>query len=374
MLVLTYHSISDAARADQHSARCLRHADAGSRRPRPPKPAPERVHRLARGQGSARTMASSLLSTMRSKTSRRSPLRSCSGMAFPLWCSFRRGGWASPEGWQGANDPPRPLMDWATVRALANDGIEFGGHSRTHADLTKLSAADREEEIAGCAEDLSEQIGKPVEGFAAPYGRVSPEVVETIGRHYRAAFGTRLAVPERGQDRFDMPRIDMHYFRDRGHWAGLLEGQQGLSPRSAGAAGRAIEGGAHALLSDVSGAGEMQRVAPQRTIDQRCDQEVESPVASGGFDQDRHRDERRAERERGRKQNGLGREHQRRRLHLAIPGKRVGADPDADIPAERSGRGAESRHKPGRAPPRARPPSAGRRSATGKLRSPRVRG
>ena len=132
-----------------------------------------------------------------------------------------------PEGWPGGNDPPRPLMDWATVRALAEDGIEFGGHSRTHADLTKLSDDDREEEIAGCAEDLSAEIGKPVEGFAAPYGRVSPDVVASIGRHYRAAFGTRLALPERGKDRFDVPRIDMHYFRDRKHLADLLQGRRG---------------------------------------------------------------------------------------------------------------------------------------------------
>jgi peptidoglycan/xylan/chitin deacetylase (PgdA/CDA1 family) len=117
-------------------------------------------------------------------------------------------------------------MDWATVRSLADDGIEFGGHSRAHANLTKLSASDREDEIAGCAVDLSEQIGKPVEGFAAPYGCVSPDVVESISRHYRIAFGTRLALPKRGQDRFDIPRIDMHYFRDRGHWAGLLKGHR----------------------------------------------------------------------------------------------------------------------------------------------------
>jgi peptidoglycan/xylan/chitin deacetylase (PgdA/CDA1 family) len=131
-----------------------------------------------------------------------------------------------PEGWQGANDPPRPLMNWDTVRALANDGIEFGGHSRTHADLTKLSAAEREEEIVGCADDLRAQIDKAVEGFAAPYGRVSADVIEAIGRHYRVAFGTRLALPESGQDRFDIPRIDMHYFRDRRHWRALLQGRQ----------------------------------------------------------------------------------------------------------------------------------------------------
>ena len=131
-----------------------------------------------------------------------------------------------PEDWVGANDPARALMDWAAVRALSSEGFEFGGHSRTHANLTKLSPVDREEEIAGCAEDLFVQIGKRVEGFAAPYGRVSPEVVNAIGRHYRAAFGTRLALPSRGVDRFDIPRIDMHYFRDNKHWAGLLRGRK----------------------------------------------------------------------------------------------------------------------------------------------------
>lgn len=152
------------------------------------------------------------------------PILKRHGFSALMFVPTRRLG--QPEGWPGGNDPPRPLMNWATVRALANEGMEFGGHSRTHADLTKLSAANRENEIAGCAEDLSAEIGKPVEGFAAPYGRVSPEVVAEIGRHYRVAFGTRLALPERGKDRFDVPRIDMHYFRDPKHWIGLLEGRR----------------------------------------------------------------------------------------------------------------------------------------------------
>lgn len=131
-----------------------------------------------------------------------------------------------PEGWVGANEPARLLMDWSTVRSLANEGFEFGGHSRTHANLTRLSPAELEDEIAGCADDIAAQVGKPVEGFAAPYGRVSPGVVKAIGRHYRVAFGTRLALPKRGHDRFDLPRIDMHYFRDRKRWAQLLNGSR----------------------------------------------------------------------------------------------------------------------------------------------------
>lgn len=131
------------------------------------------------------------------------------------------------EKWEGGNNPPRPLMDWDTVRALAKNGTEFGGHSRTHADLTKLDAAACEAEVAGCAEDLAAQIGRPVESFAAPYGRVTPDVVEMIERHYDVAFGTRLALGRRDHGRCDLPRIEMHYFRDRQRWQGLLDGRLG---------------------------------------------------------------------------------------------------------------------------------------------------
>jgi peptidoglycan/xylan/chitin deacetylase (PgdA/CDA1 family) len=131
------------------------------------------------------------------------------------------------EEWEGANRPARPLLDWATLRALARDGTEFGGHSRTHADLTKLDATMCEAEIAGCGEDLEAQLGRPIESFAAPYGRVTPQVVETIARHYRVAFGTRLALARRQHDRFALPRIEMHYFRDRRRWQGLLDGNLG---------------------------------------------------------------------------------------------------------------------------------------------------
>lgn len=132
-----------------------------------------------------------------------------------------------PESWDGANQPTRPLMDWETVRRLAGEGMEFGGHSRTHADLTRLDPAACEGEIAGCAADLSERIGSPVDSFAAPYGRVSPAVLETIRRHYRVAFGTRLAIVRREDDPADLPRIEMHYFRDPRAWSRFLDGHRG---------------------------------------------------------------------------------------------------------------------------------------------------
>lgn len=151
-----------------------------------------------------------------------------------------------PEAWDGANRPARPLMEWDTVRRLADAGMEFGGHSRTHADLTQLDPAAREDEIAGSAADLAEQLGRPVESFAAPYGRVSPAVLEAIRKHYRVAFGTRLAIARRDDDAADLPRIEMHYFRDRRTWSRFLDGHRGYFRMRQGLrAVRAMAGGAH---------------------------------------------------------------------------------------------------------------------------------
>lgn len=226
MLVLTYHSISDAGGptsipAAVFASQMQALADLGRRSVR-------LREFIAWHEGKNGSTGDGVLITFDDAfedfANVAAPILQRHGFSALMFVPTRRLGRA--EGWAAANDPPRQLMDWATVRSLANEGFEFGGHSRTHANLTKLAPAEREDEIAGCAEDLSEQIGKPIEGFAAPYGRVSPEVVEAIGRHYRAAFGTRLAIAKQGHDLFDIPRIDMHYFRDSKHWDGLLKGRR----------------------------------------------------------------------------------------------------------------------------------------------------
>ena len=131
------------------------------------------------------------------------------------------------EVWKGASQPARPLMDWATIRHLAREGFEFGGHSRTHPDLTLLDPQALEREVADCARELKAQIGATVQAFAAPYGHVNARVIETIGRNYSLAFGTRLALARRGRERFDIPRIEMHYFRSERHWRHMLGGKRG---------------------------------------------------------------------------------------------------------------------------------------------------
>ncbi len=58
------------------------------------------------------------------------------------------------------------------IRALAESGIDIGGHTRTHADLGKI--ADREalrEEIAGGAAELESITSQSVRYFAFPFGQ-----------------------------------------------------------------------------------------------------------------------------------------------------------------------------------------------------------
>jgi len=153
------------------------------------------------------------------------------------------------EDWQGANAARRPLMDWPTVVELARSGIEFGGHGVTHADLTRLSAEARRAEIAASARHLAERLGRPPDGFAAPYGRVNAAVLADIRQSYAVAFGTRFARATRGCDRFDVPRIEMHYFRDGRRWRDFLAGHHTYflarrALRSIKAAGERIIGSA----------------------------------------------------------------------------------------------------------------------------------
>jgi peptidoglycan/xylan/chitin deacetylase (PgdA/CDA1 family) len=128
--------------------------------------------------------------------------------------------------WPGAPDPPRRLMSWADVEALAAEGVEFGAHGVTHADLTVLSPAAVRQEIEQSAAELADRLGRPTLAFAAPYGRVNAAARRELQARFSLAFGVRLDRTERGDDPCDIPRIDMHYFRAAEPWRAFLAGSQ----------------------------------------------------------------------------------------------------------------------------------------------------
>lgn len=81
-----------------------------------------------------------------------------------------------------------PLMTAEQIRSWAAEGIEFGAHSRTHADLTTLSADALAEEIVGSRDELERLLGAPVTSFAYPFGAFNDAARALVASSYGLAF------------------------------------------------------------------------------------------------------------------------------------------------------------------------------------------
>ncbi|MCY1126680.1 polysaccharide deacetylase family protein [Frigidibacter sp. RF13] len=130
-----------------------------------------------------------------------------------------------PEGWRGIGAPPRALMDWATITRLAGEGVLFGSHTRTHSDLTELTPAQLIEELAVAKHEIEAELGCPCPHFAPPYGKAGRQEWAAIRGAYETSVGTRLNEAGPGDDRFDLPRLEMYYFTDLSSWRDHLAGR-----------------------------------------------------------------------------------------------------------------------------------------------------
>lgn len=101
---------------------------------------------------------------------------------------------------------PHRLMTADEIRHWAEQGFEFGAHSRTHADLRSLSARDLREEVEGSGRDLSELLNSQVRAFAYPYGWVNDEVRETVRPSFEAAFVAETSLNSLVSDPFRLCR------------------------------------------------------------------------------------------------------------------------------------------------------------------------
>jgi peptidoglycan/xylan/chitin deacetylase (PgdA/CDA1 family) len=90
--------------------------------------------------------------------------------------------------------PVRGLMTADQIRRWADRGMEFGSHSRTHADLTQLDPHRLDEEIAGSAKDLGALLGQSVTAFAYPYGFFNRAVLDCVRRNYQIALTTERGI------------------------------------------------------------------------------------------------------------------------------------------------------------------------------------
>ena len=90
---------------------------------------------------------------------------------------------------------------------------------------TGSTMSDLERELRDSREAIEDRLGQPCRLLAYPDGVSSPRVRRASARHFAAAFGTRLDYADRGQDIFDLARIDAYYLRTRQALDSLLIGR-----------------------------------------------------------------------------------------------------------------------------------------------------
>jgi peptidoglycan/xylan/chitin deacetylase (PgdA/CDA1 family) len=111
-------------------------------------------------------------------------------------------------------DAHRPMTPTELRRLAASPLVEIGGHTMRHPVLRCAPIDEQRDEISGCRTALQDAIGKPIRGFAYPFGRVAdhyqPEtarVIEAAG--FDLAITTNESFVPGGCDPFQLPRFVM---------------------------------------------------------------------------------------------------------------------------------------------------------------------
>jgi peptidoglycan/xylan/chitin deacetylase (PgdA/CDA1 family) len=103
---------------------------------------------------------------------------------------------------------PKPLMQTHHLRAWVDGGQEVGAHTRSHADLTRLDAAQALDEIQGCKADLETASGTVVSQFCYPYGFYNAALVAQVRQSgYTAATTTARARATTRSSAWELPRV-----------------------------------------------------------------------------------------------------------------------------------------------------------------------
>jgi peptidoglycan/xylan/chitin deacetylase (PgdA/CDA1 family) len=114
---------------------------------------------------------------------------------------------------QGLSSDGGPLLTWQEIREMEVCGIEFGAHTLTHPDLTRLPVERIEEEVCGSKTIIEDALGTPVTCFAYPYGRYDARSYAIVRKHFVAACSDRLGLVTSGSDPYALERVDAYYLR-----------------------------------------------------------------------------------------------------------------------------------------------------------------
>ncbi len=107
-----------------------------------------------------------------------------------------------------SNEPKLKMMNKQQILEMQDYGIEFGSHTLSHTDLTKVSLEEAKKELLESKKILKEKLGVEIKSFAYPYGNCNKAVKE-IAREvgYELVYATDKAPLGLHEDLFQIRRI-----------------------------------------------------------------------------------------------------------------------------------------------------------------------
>lgn len=113
---------------------------------------------------------------------------------------------------QTKNIPRLVLLSWDEILEMSDNGIEFGAHTMSHADLSKLSLDKAAEEITRSKSMIQGRLKKDTLFFAYPYGRQSEQIQSIVKDEFSGACSDKMGFTTLKSDIYSLPRIEMYYF------------------------------------------------------------------------------------------------------------------------------------------------------------------
>jgi peptidoglycan/xylan/chitin deacetylase (PgdA/CDA1 family) len=107
----------------------------------------------------------------------------------------------------------RLMLSWREIQEMQRYAIEFGAHTLTHPDLTKLTRQQIELEIGDSKKHIEDATGAEVASFAYPFGRYDGRSREIAERYFTSACSDRLGIANGRSDRYALERVDAYYLR-----------------------------------------------------------------------------------------------------------------------------------------------------------------
>jgi peptidoglycan/xylan/chitin deacetylase (PgdA/CDA1 family) len=106
----------------------------------------------------------------------------------------------------------RPLMTIDEIKSWLSFGMDIGGHTQTHADLTKISIKAAKREINTSKGDLENTFNTQVTDFCYPFGRFDDLISDLVKESgYLSATTMERGIVKSMTNRFMLPRMPINH-------------------------------------------------------------------------------------------------------------------------------------------------------------------